>query len=273
MIDIYPIRQFNPKKTSITIAQISDLHLSGVIGVDNSYDKFLKVLDLALSDKPDLLLLTGDLCNDGNPHAYDWLFKQLIKTNINFLCLAGNHDVTHEINSHLPYHQRTHLPIPADSRLLDQHQLLIKLDDQDWQLLLLDSTVPGQAFGRLSSDQLKWLDDTLSDHQKPSLVALHHHPLAMKSAWIDAYILKNHQQFLTIINKHQHIKAILCGHIHQACHLPVPVDHACWLLGCPSTSRQFLPRQADFALDELPAGYRLIQLDNKKQIASYIKRL
>lgn len=73
----YPTHLSAP--SDFIIAQISDLHLS--THVPTNTDKFLKVLDFALTFKPNLLLLTGDLVNDGHLPLYDWLFAALDKTN------------------------------------------------------------------------------------------------------------------------------------------------------------------------------------------------
>ena len=77
----------------------------------------MAVFQTAKHLNPDLWLLTGDLVNDGNSDAYDWLFNQLQATKIPYLAVAGNHDVTHEIGIHLAHQERIHVPILPDRRL------------------------------------------------------------------------------------------------------------------------------------------------------------
>ena len=67
---------------TFNIVQLSDLHLTGDIGQAPSYQRFLAVFQTAKHLNPDLWLLTGDLVNDGNSDAYDWLFNQLQATKI-----------------------------------------------------------------------------------------------------------------------------------------------------------------------------------------------
>lgn len=256
---------------TFTISQISDLHLEGQLGSAPSYQKFLQVLALAQNEHPDLLLLTGDLVNDGNKQVYDWLFKTLENTQIAFACIAGNHDVTLEHGKGLSFEARSFEPIEADTRLLNQHKLTINLTQGAWQLLLLNSAVNGKIHGQLSTESLIWLKNQL-DNQTPTVIAMHHHPIDVGSAWIDAHRLQNHAEFWQIINQHPNVKAILCGHVHQAHTLTAPTKHPCTIYTCPSTDRQFMPYQDDFTLDKQQGGLRILQLDHHAIIATNTKR-
>ncbi len=257
--------------TCLRIAQLSDFHLTGRIGHAPSYHRFLKVLDLAKAHQPDLWLLTGDLVNDGNSEAYDWLFAQFSDFGAPYFAIAGNHDVTHEIGIGLPYDQRLHLPLTPDARLLDCHHH--KLDTVSWQLLMLNSAISSQTHGAITASALTWLDQTLQQDTSPALIALHHHPLPVGSAWIDALALSNTDDFWKIIDKHPHVQAIVCGHVHQAWQLQPAISHPVKLLTCPSTDRQFAPQIQTFAIDDIAAGFRMIQIDNTGALSSYIKRL
>lgn len=247
------------------IAQLSDLHLSS--HTPATFDNFLAVLALAQSHRPDLLLLTGDLVNDGDTSLYDWLFDTLKKTRLPFLCLAGNHDVTYEIGHDLPFEQRQFLPINKNPRLIDQHRLTIDSDGTLWQLLLINSAVAGQIFGQIERANLDFLKTHLSP-TLPTIIALHHPPACVGSAWIDAHRLVNDDEFWQTLAPHQNLH-IVCGHVHQAHTLPLFSNT---LHTCPATARQFLPHHDDFALDNIPAGFRLICLKNE-QFNSQIIRL
>lgn len=250
----------NNSNNHTTIAQLSDLHLTGAVGHDDSYDKCLRCLDAALSYRPDLLLLTGDLVNDGIPVAYDWLFHRLDKSTLPYIALAGNHDVTQEHNAHLPFAERSHSPIVADTRLSDCTRLNIRhADGSAWQLLSLNSTVAGQIHGSLTAAQLAWLHDTLSQHPDPAIIALHHHPLPVGSAWIDAYRLQHADALWQLLSAHPHAKLILCGHVHQVHSLSYA--HTT-LLTAPAVSRQFMPWVDDFQIDNIGAGFRLLTLSH-----------
>lgn len=260
------------------IAQISDLHLSTHV-FDNT-DKFLKVLDFALTFKPNLLLFTGDLVNDGSLPLYDWLFDTLDKTNIPYLCLAGNHDVTHEMGHDLPFDKRIFTPIAKDNRLIDTHRLIIGLPYATWQLLAVNSAIGGHICGRLDDDKLAFLGTHLN-HAIPTLIAMHHHPTPVGSAWIDKHILQNGDAFWATLAHAKHINQatyatdtanhphILSGHVHQA---HILRQNGGTLYTCPATSYQFAPYQDEFSIDDMASGFRLITLDNDHLITN-IKRL
>lgn len=232
------------------LAQLSDLHLTGVVGEDKSYTDFLAVLQLAKSQRPHAFLLTGDLVNDGKSAGYDWLFTTLNSTGIPFFTLAGNHDLTHEHNSHLPFHLRHFSPIKKDERLAECQRHIIG----DWQLLLLNSAIAGETHGTLTEATFDWLKRTLDAHHEPAVIALHHPPKKVGSAWIDAYRLDNGDRLYALLSAYPYAKVLLSGHVHQA----HTFSGTPTLYTCPATSRQFLPFFDDFALDDVPAGFRAV---------------
>lgn len=286
------------------IAQLSDLHLTGDFNQtkqDPSVRQFLACLGLALSYQPDFLLLTGDLINNGDKDGYAWLFDTLTQTGVPFVCLAGNHDVTFELGHELPYEQRQFFPIAKDERLISHacfvffkshgriaiRPYLSKVNLSTFsqfsplpsrpthQLICLNSAVSGKEFGRLSPNTLAWLDTILSQTSYSTIIALHHPPINIGSAWIDDLRLQNDDELFAILKKYPHIHTILTGHVHQAHTL----SHAnVQILTAPAVSRQFLPFSDTFALDDDPttgqAGFRLIDLsDTAPYLDSQVIRL
>ena len=82
----------------LLIAQITDTHLfadfqQDLLGMPttDSLQALLKHL-AGLSPQPDLLLLTGDLSQDGTPGSYDRLQTLLAPLGIPVYWLPGNHD-------------------------------------------------------------------------------------------------------------------------------------------------------------------------------------
>ena len=272
----YPIQTLSTTDQQLNILQITDLHVSpqdialncSAEGV-SCLQRFEAVLQQALDDEErcDLIIVTGDLVNEVQTAIYDYIFATLQATQIPFICIAGNHDVTDELGQDQPFSERTLIAHTADSRLLNHHVIMT----EHWQLLFLDSSIPGQVAGEITDDDMAWLETQLSSCDKPALLALHHHLLPMKSAWIDTYIVKNAAMFWQQIAKYHQLQVIISGHTHQE---QAFTHQGITVYSTPSTCYQFKPHEQDFAYDETARpGYRWLQLANNGQVASWVKRL
>ena len=273
----YPACKISSSDGQINVLQITDMHLSTVHSVTdeslipgcNCTFSFEAVLKQALSEdiRCDLILVTGDLVNEVKPAIYDHIFKVLHDTNIPFACIAGNHDVTDEVGSELPFFQRQLIPQPADERLLSRHVI----DTDYWQILLLNSAIPGKVAGEVTNTDIDWLCAKLSACDKPALIALHHHVMLMHSEWIDAHIAENVSTCWQRMAAFPHLRVIISGHTHQE---QVRYHNGVTVYTTPSTCYQFKPYEDDFAYDKsaLP-GYRWLQLANNGQVASWVERL
>ncbi|HSF74262.1 MAG TPA: metallophosphoesterase, partial [Microcoleus sp.] len=128
----------------------------------------------------------------------------------------------------------------------------------NWQFLLLSSVEAGCDGGRLSPESLHWLDSQLQQTgDRPVIIALHHHPLPIDCEIMDGMMLHNADEFLAIVDRYPQIKIVLCGHIHQEFHQQ---RGAVSYLGTPSTCLQLLPKSHPIVVDEIPPGFRLLEL-------------
>jgi len=82
--------------------------------------------------------------------------------------------------------------------------------------------------------------------------------------------IENSDQLFSIIKKHQQVKAICYGHIHQETE---EVINNTLILGTPSTCFQFKPLSVDYALDSNKPGYRVFSLYTNGLIESTVYRL
>ncbi len=274
----YPATCITTPDGDVNILQITDLHLSAHKALlDDSIsdvvttcrDSFEQVLKQALSEnrRCDLILVTGDLVSDVQTSTYDYIFAVLEATHLPFACIPGNHDVTDEADKHLPFFARTLVARAKDKRLLSQH--VIEMDH--WRVLLVDSSIPGQVAGEVKSTDIDWLCEQLEGNDKPTIIALHHHLLPMRSAWIDAHMAQNPKCFWQRLASYPQLKAIINGHTHQeqTCHY----EHI-KVYTTPSTCYQYKPLEDDFSYDiQARPGYRWLQLANNGQLASWVKRL
>ena len=255
------------------ILQLTDLHLyadaSQYKGGVDCQQNFEAVLAQALTDdiRCDLILITGDIVNLVEQSTYDYLFDYLTQTGIPFACIAGNHDVTDEFHTELPFDQRKLVAQRAEPRLVHDHLI----ETADWQTLLINSAVPGEVSGRVSPESIAWITQQLTNNAKPALLALHHHLLPMQSAWIDEHMLANPEEFWSQVKNLKPLKAIIHGHTHQQ-----RVEHyqGVTIYTTPATSYQFLPYSDDFAFDrEAKPGYRWLQLGPNQHFNTWVQRL
>ena len=191
---------------------------------------------------PDAVLVTGDLVQD-DPAGYAHFRRLLGALRLPVLCLPGNHDE------------------PAIMRReLDSAPFVIGgfVDLGLWRIVLLDSTIPGSAAGRLSADTLTALQSALAGApQKHALVCLHHHPVPLASRWLDRVGLQNADAFFDVIDRHPNVRGVVWGHVHQSYDA---LRKGVRLLATPSTCAQFLPGSEQFAIDRRPPGYRTLEL-------------
>jgi 3',5'-cyclic-AMP phosphodiesterase len=247
---------------TLSILQITDLHIlpgpdETMLGI-NTEHYFHAVLELAFTEHHhfDLILLTGDLAQHPCKASYQRILNSLEATNMPCICLPGNHD---------------------DYKLMQQifNTGLVSCRKQvflgNWQLICLNSQIPGDPGGRLSRQELLFLEDCLiSNPDYHALIAVHHHCLETKSPWMDTMMIENSQELLALIKQYPQIKAVTTGHIHQVMDI---TTGGVRILGTPSTCFQFKPESTALSLDTSTPGYRLINLSDDGRIESGISRL
>lgn len=240
------------------LVQLTDLHLmeqpeSEMCQV-NTDASLRAVLDLVRADghRPDLVLATGDLSQDGSVQAYERLRAVMSQTDWPVRCLPGNHD---------------------DPRLM--REVLggwtdPVVDVGAWRVVMLDSTVPGSNAGHLSQEQLDLLDAAARDGQRHVLVALHHNPIQVASGFTDTMMLDNAATLFQRLADLPRTRVLLWGHVHQA------LDrrrHHLRLLATPSTCFQFGICDGQHVIDPSPPGYRWLKLYPDGSFATGVRRI
>jgi Icc protein len=99
------------------------------------------------------------------------------------------------------------------------------------------------------------------------LVCLHHQPMPMEAAGLDALGLRDAEPFMALVRRHPQVRAVVWGHAHQA--FDVFRDGVRYLCA-PSTCMQFKPRDPGFVIDDRPPGYRVIDLHDDGGIATEV---
>lgn len=249
-----------------TVIQITDCHLFADPAAEirglRTRDRFLKVWEHVARSHgdADLLLITGDLTHDEQRESYlalrmivaDWLPRLQV--------IPGNHDdrsLLREIFS-CPSYANLDRIVFVDNRT-------------NWQVIGLDTHIPGQLAGELGKEQLHWLEKVLQEQPAtPTLLCMHHPPILVNSPWLDRIGLQDPVEFQRVVDEHPQIQLIVAGHVHQdftGTFAGVPV------LTTPSTGLQFRPGTETLEIDEVSPGYRLLDLKSSGTWATSVTRV
>jgi Icc protein len=127
-----------------------------------------------------------------------------------------------------------------------------------WTLLMLDSSVPGVSYGCLGTERAAHLFGSLEDiGDGHALLALHHHPVAVRSPWMDRMALTDSDVLFEAMARSGRVKAVLFGHVHQEVD---QLQAGARMLGTPSTCVQFAPHTLTMSLDGRAPAYRWLDL-------------
>ena len=208
-----------------TVLQVSDTHLRAKAHtpIDKDPDSALRAsIDAARQIPVDLVLLTGDLADDGSLAALRRVRDIVAVLKAPVLAVAGNHDEIGNVHS------------------------VFGMDDVaevgSWRVLTVESVVPGHEHGSVDVDQLTRRLDRLDG--RPTLIALHHPPRSSSThPWFQ---LIGAEQMMAELRVRPNVHAVVSGHLHQAFDRR---DGDLQLWGSPSTY---------YAIEHDGDGYRLI---------------
>ena len=243
----------------IRIAQISDTHLGEtasyqLLGMDTDFS-LRQVLKLLAADESqaELLLLSGDISNNGYRQAYQRLY-QLLEKRDNVVWLPGNHDSVNLMKS-----------------VCAERWFRPRIEIGGWQIVSLDSSVPGSSKGTLGPDQLAFLESVLQAHPDlHTLIALHHHVLPVGSNWLDEQLLSDQRTLFDLISSYPQVKAITSGHVHQATDVE---NNGIRVLTAPSTCIQFAPNSPEFLVSTEAPGLRWLELYPDGSLQTHVERV
>lgn len=197
----------------ILIAQISDLHIKtpgalayGKVDTAAALARCIETLN-ALSPRPDLVVISGDLADTPSGEEYAHLNALLARLTLPFVAVPGNHDDRTLMRAALPEHFAQGSSGPLNT--------LRAIGDAD--VVALDSSVPGQPYGFLDDQTLSWLDEALRASQtRPALLFLHHPPFLTGIGHMDVQNLRNADRLAALVQSHPRVALIAAGHVHRA---------------------------------------------------------
>ncbi len=243
-----------------TIVQISDCHLfadPAKTGYQNiaPYTSLEQILAKISQMSFDLLLVTGDISGDDSAQSYQHFVELMISHNMRgrIKVIPGNHDNNPHFDEILaPFMLESSSPMTLGA----------------WKLHGLDTRHKG-TLGQHKSHAL----EAIRNHVEASsdyfhILACHHHPFDTAS-WMDKHAYLNRQELVEMVCEAVSIKAVVYGHIHQDAWQQ---HQQCYYLACPSTCWQW-KNSLEFSVDEVPAGFRVIELDPHGSVSSMVVRL
>lgn len=226
------------------IAQISDCHIVEPGGrIADRVDPtpgLRRAVEIVNGFRPaiDVVVGTGDLVNDGRSEQYHQLQSVLADLRPRFIPIPGNHDDRTELRSRFDVVPPGNPDDPIDH----------VVDLGECRLVCLDTTIPGHHDGRLTDDQLAWLDDALATASPPVIVVQHHPPIPSGIPAMDRrYGLAGAAGEGQVVRRHAHVEAVIGGHYHRALHRRFADTVATC---CPSTAVQLA-----LVLERLPTRY------------------
>jgi 3',5'-cyclic AMP phosphodiesterase CpdA len=215
----------------LLIAQITDLHLGFDQGNPDEFnrrrlDRTLRAL-VAMVPRPDLLLITGDLAEEGDDEvSYARLKEALAGLPFPVFMAMGNHDSRDAFRRAFP-----NAPAAEDGFV---HYAI---DDLPLRILVLDTLEPGRHGGGFCETRADWLSARLAEApDRPTLIVLHHPPIETGLSWMTENPEAGWTRRLeTIVAAQGNVVAMIAGHLHR----PVITQWAGTTLAvCPSTAPQ-----------------------------------
>jgi Icc protein len=198
------------------LAQISDLHVKqpgalayGRVDTSAALARCVAALN-ALDPRPDAVIMTGDLVDQGDPEQYAHLKTLLAPLEIPYYLLVGNHDGRAALRD--AFSEREELRTGGEF-------VQYAVDIGPLRLIALDSMVPGQSGGHLCATRLAWLAAQLDAALgKPVIVALHHPPFDcgighMDEVRLDAQAAQN---LAALVARYPNVERVICGHVHRS---------------------------------------------------------
>jgi Icc protein len=245
----------------ISVLQITDSHLGDqpgetLLGLDTD-QSLQQVIQLANQQRgiSDLLLATGDLTNSGTAQAYQRFQQMTSPLAKQSLWLPGNHDN----------------PAVMQATMAASGELARSIEIGNWQIIMLDSTIPGMPGGELSATELDFLNNSLKQSTAEHvLLCLHHHPIPIACEWLDSQQVTNSDAFFSVVDSYDAVRGVLWGHIHQQLDQQ---RNGVKLMATPSTCVQFAAHSDEFKVSQLNPGYRWLELNANGSIDTGVSRL
>ncbi len=179
------------------IVQLSDIH----VGSQFREEVFEKVIDEVNVLKPDTVVITGDLTNEGLVGEYEKCKDLVSKLNVDkVIAISGNHDYRN--TGYLVF--KKYFPFQTINELSD-----------DVVLVTLGTARPDRNEGEVGYRQTLWLERTMKKYEdKTTILAMHHHLIGIPDTGSERVTILDAGDVLRTILDTK-VDLVLCGHKHR----------------------------------------------------------
>ena len=183
------------------VAHVSDTHAGNAVQDPGARMASVMAHLLAMSPRPDVLVVTGDVADHGLPQEYAAARAWLDRWPGPVAVCPGNHDVRDAFVEGLGIAARS------------------VVDAAGFRFVMLDSLVDAVDGvrvdeGRLGDEQLAWLHEQLGASDAPAFVCLHHPPTTIGLELMDPIRLVDGDALAAVLDHHPQVVATLVGHAH-----------------------------------------------------------
>lgn len=253
--------------SSTLLLQLSDTHIRepGLLayGRINTASYLIQTIDAIkrLQQRPDAVVITGDLTDFGRASEYEHLRKLLEPLALPIYLLPGNHDDREEMRACFPEYGYL-----GTNGFIQYSVPIGRL-----QLIALDTVVFQASYGMLCPERLEWLSCELETHSnKPVVIAMHHPPFSTLIGHMDHIGLQSGGiELEALLSNHPNIERVICGHLHR----PIQVRFGSTLaVTVPSCAHQVcldLSPQATSAWIFEPPGFGIHVLPSQGRMVSH----
>ena len=187
----------------------------------------------AVQEKPDALLLAGDLTFNGERVSLNeaaQVFSRIEEAGIPVYVISGNHDILYpgaasffgsEAEAARQISPDDFAEVMADfgfsqalSRDPSSLSYMAQIREDVW-LLVLDANIPGHT-GTVLSDTLLWAQPLLEKAQKEGIrvIAMSHQNVLIQNDYLyDGFVINNHEAVENMLRKYG-VQLVLSGHSH-----------------------------------------------------------
>jgi len=200
----------------VILLHLSDLHVRPhglpayrVVEASHLAERALRAAR-AFVPRPDAVVISGDLTDNGLPSEYAEL-RQMLRRHLGGLpvyLIPGNHDRRDNFREAL-----AEFPgVVADPEFVQY-----VVEDLPVRLVMLDSVVAGAGHGELCAKRLAWLEARLAEApDRPTFLVLHHPPMLCGLPTFDSINLHTSADLGALVARHPQVERILCGHHHRS---------------------------------------------------------